>query len=167
LVQAGPTADVLTRPVSAEAARLLDIPNVFEGRVVAPPGAEPVSDGRFTLGWGPHRLRVDGAAPAGDALRWAVLPTNVILAHRDRDAEPVSGNALPAIVEEVVELGAQVVVWLIVEGISPSRLQMRLPERAVRRHRVAVGEAVTVFIRPEDVVAFPGADPTDGVRSAR
>jgi molybdate transport system ATP-binding protein len=167
LVQAGPTGDVLTRPVSAEAARLLDIPNVFDAQLAVGPGATPAithtplsasAPVRFVLQWGPHLLQVDGRPPAGHRTQWAVLPTNVLLAHRDRETQPGDANALPAIVEEVVELGAQAVVWLLVEGVGASRLQMRLPERAIRRHHVRGGESVTVFIRPEDVVTFPGAD---------
>jgi molybdate transport system ATP-binding protein len=146
LVQAGPTTEVLTRPRSAEAARLLDIPNVFEGVV-------DDATGTSLLRWGPHELTLppDVAFTAG-ATRWAVLPTNVVLEHRDREPQRPISNAIPVRVSDVLELGAEALVRLKPEGLGNTVLHMRLPDRAIRRHHVAAGESLRVFIRPEDVV---------------
>jgi molybdate transport system ATP-binding protein len=146
LVQAGGTTEVLTRPRSAEAARLLDIPNVFEAEIGAAPGG-----GRL-LRWGPHRLALDDAPPRDGAIRWAVLPTNVVLEHRDRPPPRAAANAVPVQVEDVLELGAEALVRLRPEGLADTVLHMRLPARAIRRHQVVAGESLRVFIRPEDVV---------------
>jgi molybdate transport system ATP-binding protein len=148
LVQAGPTTEVLTRPISAEAARLLDIPNVFDGVAQAASG-----DASPMLHWGPHCLCLPrGSAVEAGAMRWAVLPTNVVLEHRDREPPQPATNAVPVRVAEVLELGAEALVTLLPEGLSETTLHMRLPTRAIRRHQVAAGESLRVFIRPEDVV---------------
>jgi molybdate transport system ATP-binding protein len=158
LLQAGPMTDVLTRPDSEAAARLLDIPNVFEGRI------EPAADGTPRLCWGPHDLEVADPLPVEATLRWAVLPQNVLLVRPDKPRGSHLANFVPARVEEVVELGAESVVWLQPEGLAGIRLQMRLPTRAIRRYAVAAGAGVTVSLRPADVVLLRGGPSRDAGR---
>lgn len=159
LVQAGATGEVLTRPANEEAARLLDITNIFTAKIEAAPGQDAP-----LLRWGPHTLQIAGSMPAGGGgeLRWAVLPTNVILLRPDK---PLSGhleNPVPAIIEEVVELGSDATVWLQPQGLTGARLQMQLPVRAVRRHQLADGQEVTVCLRAGDIVPLgkPGTPGT-------
>ncbi len=152
LLQAGPTHEVLTRPRCEEAARLLDIANVFDGRV------EPGRDGAApTLTWGPHALTLAReGAPAPGALRWAVLANNVLLVRPDKSREGLV-NLVDATVDEVIELGSEALVWLSAAGMPSERLQMRLPVRAVRRYAVRRGAAVRVWLRAEDIVPLaPG-----------
>jgi len=155
LLQAGPTAEVLTRPCCEQAARLLDISNVFEAQ------AEGAPSGRtLLLRWGPHPLRALGHLPdrPGPALRWAVLPTNVQFARKDKLWGSHLENPVPAVVEEVIELGAEAVVWLQVQDVADGRLQMRLPTRAVRRYTVVPGAEVTVCLRAADIVLLGQGD---------
>jgi molybdate transport system ATP-binding protein len=146
LLQAGPTTEVLTRPHCEQAAQLLDIPNIFESHV------ETVPEGP-RLRWGPHILRAIGPLPVASEqrLRWAVLPSNVLLVRKDKPWGSHLENPIPAIVEEVIELGAEAVVWLRPQGLA-ERLQMRLPVRAVHRYAVAVGEEVTISLRTADII---------------
>jgi len=161
LLQAGSTTEVLTRPNSEAAARLLDVPNAFEGRI------EAAADGRgVVLHWGPYRLRVDGPPPAGTGpvLRWAVLPQNVLLVRPDKPRGSHLENAIPARVEEVMELGAEGVVWLRPQGLEDTGLQMRLPTRALQRYAVVAGTAVTVCLRSADIVLL-GNEPAQAAGS--
>ena len=157
LVQAGPTTEVLTRPRTERAARLLDIPNVFEAAVEAAP-----SGGMVPLRWGPHRLDAAALATAcpGPRVCWAVLPTNVLLARNDKPWGDHLENPIPATVMEVVELGADVVVWLQPRGVPDGRLQIRLPIRAVRRYAVARGAEVTVCLRAADIILLGDNEPS-------
>lgn len=148
-VQTGRTAQVLTHPCCEEAARLLDIPNVFEAQVEAAPSGRTL-----LLRWGPHMLRAAVTVPAGiDArLKFAVLPQNVLLARIDKPWGSHLENPVPAVVEEVIDLGGETLVWLQPEGLPKARLQMRLPERAVRRYAIAAGKQVIVCLRAGDVI---------------
>jgi molybdate transport system ATP-binding protein len=142
---------VLTRPRSEEAARLLDIPNVFEAQ------ARPGKTGRtMLLQWGPHALRVGDSLPggAGDTVRWAVLPANVLLQRPDKPWGSHLENPIPVEVEELIELGSEVLAWLRPKGIPQSRLQMRLPVRAVRRYAVSTGKPAMVCVRAADIILF-------------
>lgn len=144
-VQAGPTPEVLTRPANETAARLLDIPNVFEGRIDA--------DGH--LAWGPHSLRLPRAATvAPGARRFAVLPENILLVRPDKPWDGHLENPLPATVTEIMELGAEALVWLVPDGLPDARLQMRLPGRALARYRLAAGARVEVCLRGADIVVL-------------
>lgn len=106
------------------------------------------------LHWGPHTLRAAGALPPGidGALKFAVLPQNVLLVRSDKPWGSHLENPVPAVVEEMIALGGDVVVWLRPEGVPEARLQMRLPERAVRHYAVAAGKMVTVCLRAADVI---------------
>ncbi|HMW55602.1 MAG TPA: ABC transporter ATP-binding protein [Accumulibacter sp.] len=149
IVQSGATSEVLTRPTSEEAARLLDIPNIFTARV------DGTASGRnLRLRWGPHALRATGPLPAGieGDLRWAILPSNVLLVRPDKPWGSHLENPLLVIVEEVIEMGTEAVVRLQPQGLSEARLQMRLPVRAVHRYGIAVGREVTVSLRAGDIV---------------
>ena len=148
LLQSGPTTEVLSRPRCEQAARLLDIPNVFSGQL------EGHADGRWLLRWGAHVLRVAGLPddqPPG-ALRWAVLPSNVLLARPDKPWASHLENAVPALVQEVIELGGEAVVQVMPEGMFGVSVQLRLPTRAIRRYRVEPGRAITICLRSADIV---------------
>jgi len=141
VVQAGPTAEVLTRPASATAARLLDIPNLFSGRLEG--GA---------MRWGPHRLRLSGATyPEGDC-RFAVLPQNVLLVRPDRPLGTHLENLLDGQVREVMQMGTEALVWIEPAGLPERQIQMRLPVRALERYCVEKDAAVRISLRAADIV---------------
>ena len=150
-LQAGPASQVLTRPASTAAARLLDIPNVF------PAQAEAVKPGGpWRLHWGPHCLHTTAGPPVegreeGDCA-FAVLPQNVLLVRPDKPWDGSLENPIEALVVESMALGAECIVWLEPEGLPGTRLQMRLPARAVARYAVDAGKTVRVCLRAADVV---------------
>ena len=147
---------MLTRPSCVAAARLLDITNVFESPLQVAP-----SDDGIRLHWGPHCLQVAAATQVdpGPACQWAVLPQNVLLVRPDKPWGDRLENPVPATVDEVIELGAEVLVWLQPQGLPGAKLQMRLPTRAVRRYAVTAGAGVTVCLRPSDIVLL-GSGPS-------
>jgi molybdate transport system ATP-binding protein len=147
LLQAGATAEVLSRPCCEAAARLLDVPNVFDGTV-------ETAAGNPLLRWGPHVLRLaEGAAPSGP-LRWAILPGNVLLVRPDKPWDSHLENPVAARVTERIDLGGDALVWLAPAGLEAVRLQMRLPARALHRFSIAPGQDVTVCLRAADIVAL-------------
>jgi molybdate transport system ATP-binding protein len=81
-----------------------------------------------------------------------VLPQNVLLVRPDKPWNGHLENPIEALVVESMALGAECIVWLEPAGLPGTRLQMRLPARAVARHAVAAGKAVTVCLRAADIV---------------
>jgi molybdate transport system ATP-binding protein len=150
-VQSGPVSQVLTQPASEEAARVLDIPNVFEATIQS-----SLPENMLQLQWGPHSISASGpASPVSVGnLKFAVLPQNVFLVRPDTPSKDHIENPIPAVVEEVIVLGSEAHIWLVPNGLASCRLQMRLPERAVRRYAVSKGKEVIVSLRPSDVITF-------------
>ncbi|SDM89313.1 molybdate transport system ATP-binding protein [Geoalkalibacter ferrihydriticus] len=57
-------------------------------------------------------------------------------------------NPIPATIEEVITLGCEILVWPRPQGLPTTRLQMRLPEIAIRSYPLAPGSEATVCLRP-------------------
>lgn len=148
LLQAGPARDVLARPRSEAAARLLDMANIFDGRLDAPDGP------RAVLRWGPYALRVSRASAASGTVRWGIAPGNVLLVRPDKPWSGHLENPVAAMVAELIPLGAEALVWLAPEGLPDIRLQIRLPLRALTRYPLKPGHEVTVCLRGADVLVF-------------
>ncbi|HEY5674384.1 MAG TPA: ABC transporter ATP-binding protein [Malonomonas sp.] len=147
LLQAGETTKVLTRPRNEQAAQLLDIPNVFSASLEKTPA------GLAELRWGPHRLQIAATdrTPAG-RVKFAVLPQNILLVKTDKPWGSHLENPIPTQVQDVVALGGEVLVSLQVKGLNEVQLQMRLPERALRRYPITSGSEVTVCLRSSDII---------------
>jgi molybdate transport system ATP-binding protein len=145
-VQSGPTAEVLTRPASETAARLLDIPNVFSGSV------EAGEAGRRRLRWGPHALAIGRGETIAGACRFAILPHNVLLIRPDKPWSTQLENPVDATVADLLVLGSEALLWCEPAGLPGTRLQMRLPGRVLDRYRIDVGQAVQISVRAADIV---------------
>ena len=159
LLQAGPTREVLARPCCESAARLLDIPNIFEGRLASTgvPGSQ-------FLEWGPHRLKVDERFTAVGPVRWGIQPGNVLMVRDDKPWGDHLENPVACRIVEHVELGADLLVWLTPDGLPEETLQMRLPARALQRHPLQPGQKMTVCLRRNDLLLFRGDAPHAGRR---
>ena len=146
LLQAGPIREVLSAPNSEETARMLDMSNIFAGQIDAATGQDGV------LRWGPYVLR---ARPSrAGPVRWGIRTDNVLLVRPDKPWNEHLENPVRGIVEEIILLGADAMVWLAPEALPDARLQMRLPLRALARYPLESGQAVTVCLRCADLLLF-------------
>lgn len=145
VVQTGPTADVLTRPASETAARLLDIPNIFGGRLER-------QDDRTRLAWGPHRLSIGKHTCGEGVCRFAILPQNVLLVRLDKPWGSLLENPLAGTVVDSLVLGTEALLWIEPAGLPGERLQMRLPARALDRYTMTVGSKAQFSLRAADIV---------------
>jgi len=147
LLQAGATTTVLTQPCNEQAARLLDIPNIFSALL------EETTADHSLLRWGDHVLQVPVADQAvNSTIKFAVLPQNILLVKTDKPWGSHLENPLPTVVVEVVALGGEVLVWLKLKEGGDVQLVMRLPDRAMRRYPIAPGSEVTVCLRSSDII---------------
>lgn len=147
MIQAGPTAEVLTRPQSETAARLLDVPNIFGGEIVR-------HDDRSRLAWGPHCLAIGKDEATPGPCRFAILPQNVLLVRPDKPWGSHLENPLDGTVGDLLLLGSEAVVWIEPAGLAGARLQMRLPARALDRYRLRIGGAVQISLRAADLIVL-------------
>lgn len=149
VVQAGTPHEILARPATVEAARLVDLKNLFEGRIAA---HEP---GATWIDWAGRSLAVTPPRPdlaVGSAVAWAVPSTQVILHRGDAGAdEEKHGNLCDGVVAEVAALSEATSI-VVALGSDPGHgLAMTVPAHYARRTGLAAGTAVTIAIRPEGI----------------
>ncbi len=151
ILQHGPTHEVLTRPATVAAARLLDLPNVFDGAIVGTGEAR-------RLAWGPHRLEVpDGATFDGEGgIAWTILPTRVVLHRVDRPSRGEHENPVPARIADLVTLGDDVVARLEPAGLPEVRLTLKVSLHVAQRNVLAPGRDVTVSLLRDAIVPLQG-----------
>ena len=151
IVQHGATGDVLTRPTTVAAARLLDLPNLFHGTVER-------EDGVSRMHWGPHTLELPDATAvdAGARTAWTILPTKVLLHRVDRPSRGERENPVRATVADLVTLGDDVIARLVPEGLPDARLHLKVSLHVAQRNGLASGREVTVSLLAEAIVPLAG-----------
>ncbi|MCX7685058.1 MAG: ABC transporter ATP-binding protein [Acetobacteraceae bacterium] len=144
-------AALLAKPANAEVARLLDLRNLFRGRV------EAQEAGRTLLRWGGRLLEAAPAPafPPGAEVDWLVPGHAVLLHRRDRPSGGERENPVPAIVRDLLALGEEARVTLDVDDPDGGTLALSLPLHAARRNGLAPGEACTVSLLAEAIHLMP------------
>jgi molybdate transport system ATP-binding protein len=151
-LQSGTPEDILTRPASAQIARLVELNNVFGGTL------ESVNaDGSGTLCWRSHKFevaRTNGFA-AATRLSWVIPPEDVILHRRDRPSLGERENPIDGRVDDCLHLGDATRIVLALEGDTRARISFSVPTHVVRRNGVAAGEQVRVSLLASGIHLMP------------
>ena len=151
-LQSGTPDDILTRPASAQIARLVELNNVFGGTL------ERVNaDGSGILCWRSHKFevaRANGFAPA-TRLSWVIPPEDVILHRRDRPSLGERENPVEGRVDDCLHLGDATRIVLALEGDPRARISFSVPTHVVRRNGVASGETVRVSLLASGIHLMP------------
>lgn len=148
-LQTGTPREVLARPVSVEAARLVDLKNLYAATIVE----HREADGVTVMDWDGHRLVAPWRpefAP-GSAMAWAIPSTEVTLQRADRPAAESGPNILQGTVGELAMLSESTAIVVLVEGSAEHALSLTVPEHYTRRVGLRPGSAVTVALRPEGI----------------
>jgi molybdate transport system ATP-binding protein len=150
-LQTDTPARLLARPANAEVARLLDLRNLFRGRVEA---QEPQ---QTLLRWGERLLEAAPAPhfPPGTEVEWMIPASAVVLHRRDRPSAGERENPVHARVLDLLALGEEARVTLDVNDPDGGTLMLSLPLHAARRNGLAPGEACTVSLLAEALHLMP------------
>lgn len=152
-IQAGRPYEVLARPASVSAARLLGLRNLF-GAVVESQSAE----GGFTrIRWRGYLLeaRHNPAFPAGSAVTWVIPSARVLLHRRDRPSRGEHENPVRGTIRETVVLGDVTHATLLVDGDPSAPLQFSVPTHVADRNRLAHGGQAAVSLLAEAIHLMP------------
>ena len=152
-LQCGSPVEVMTRPASAEVARLLDLGNLFEG-VVREHRAER---NRTLIGWGDYQLEAVHAPrlKPGDPVNWVIAPEYVVLHRRDRPSQGERENPVSGVVQDCVSLGETTSVSIRIGGRIGEQLAMNIATHHARRNKLAPGESITVTLLGEGIHLMP------------
>jgi len=158
LVQSGAAQDVLARPESAEAARLLDFANIFRASVVSHD-----TDRRHTiLDW--HGLRLsapldDRFAP-GQRVDWVISHAEVLPA--DAGGRLASDNQVHTTVRDLVTLGDDLHLRLAPDGAPALTLHMKVSRHLAFHRHVFPASPLVVRLTPSAIVTMAAVDDGDG-----
>ncbi len=152
-LQSGPPRDVLARPDSMQVARLVDLRNVFEGRVHDHDAAAGVTriEWRGRLLEARHRPDL----PAGAAVSWVIPSAAVILHRRDRPSRGERENPVAGVVESLVPLGENASLDLRVDGPSGESIALSVPLHVAERNALSVGADARVSLRADAIHLMP------------
>lgn len=151
VVQTGTPHEILARPATIEAARLVDLKNLFEGRIES--HAEAVTQ----ITWAGGSLKVTPPRhdlPVAAPIAWAVPSTQLILHRDDIPADSADReNLVQGTVAEIAALSEATSIVVTIKGIGEPmpKLVMTVPAHFTRRTQLAPGVPVTVAIRPEGI----------------
>ncbi len=144
ILQHGAPNEVMHRPVDAEAARLVDIRNVFRGRVITVDRKRR----RCRLYWDAGDLEVPWQdwIQVGTTIDWCIPPAGLLLHSRLRPSRGVRENPVRGHIVEIVQFGGRAQVILAPVIAPQRRLHMDLPLHVAERNRLTVGESVGVSL---------------------
>jgi molybdate transport system ATP-binding protein len=152
-LQVGTPRDVMTRPVDALVARLVDLRNVFDATV----GAH--ESGRTLIDWHGVPLEVPPAQAfaAGERVDWTIPVSGVVLHRRDRPSRGEHENPVAGIVDECVTLGDDTTIGLRVPSAANAVLTLRVPAHVARRNGIEVGVRAGASLLADAIHLMPRA----------
>ena len=148
VVQQGRTRELLRRPSTVEAARLMNFANLAKAEWAA-------SDtSGITLRWGDVLLRAEAGPKSrpDDPIYWTIRTSDVFLVKDDHPNESSLGTILSAEVVEVIEMGSSALVSVIVAGSGGEILRLQLRPGALYRHNVSKGSKIRIALHAQAVV---------------
>jgi len=152
-LQSGTPQEVTTRPVSAEVARLLDIRNLFDGRVA---GHLP-ERGLTLVDWQGHRLEAAHAPgfAVGQPVTW-IIPDGFVVPHRrDRPSRGEHENPVHGTFETVLTAGPTTHLTFRNDGDAPHPLHFSVPAHVARRNGFSPGARGAVSLLAEGIHLMP------------
>lgn len=156
-LQDGPPAELMLRPASVLAARLVGLRNLFAGRLERPATDEKPG----LLLWRERLLEVASTSPypVGSDVAWLVPPGGVVLHRRDRPSRGEHENPVPGRIIEFLRLADQAVITMQIDDDPELPLGFTVPWHTAVRNSVGIGATITVSLLAEAIHLLP-ADQT-------
>jgi molybdate transport system ATP-binding protein len=155
VVQAAPKPELLSRPASADVARLFGVRNILAGRVVdATPTAIRLSWQGYTLTAGNSPSRAYLPAP-GAAVAFFVRPEYVRLVRKDRP-EREAPNRLEGRIVGETDMGTSTVLRFTVDGAEDEPLEIEVATLVYEMLGLAQDRRWAITIQPSAIQVLPG-----------
>lgn len=151
-LQTGTTFDVMQRPVSTEAARLVGESNIFKGVIAK----HHKRKGLTLITWADRTLEValnEDFTP-GQKVKWLVPMSEIILHRRNRPSRGERENPVDGEIGECIEVGDMTRVTLRVVG-EANPLQLLVPTHTARRNKLEEGGKARVSLLADGIHIMP------------
>ena len=157
ILQHGKPLDLLHRPATVEAARLVGQRNIFPARVVGHDAAR----GLTRLDWRERPLDVAHQpqwAPGTD-VAWLIPSSKIVLHAPKEPPREDSDNLVAGTVASHVVLGSTTITTIAFDGRETRTLQIDVPTLAAERNRLGVGQRVSLSLLASAIHLMPAARP--------
>ncbi len=148
VIQQGPTRELLRRPSTVEAARLMNFVNLAKAKWA---GSDASG---ITLRWGDVLLTAAEGPKSqpDDTIHWTIRTSDVFLVKDNHPNESNLGTILSAEVVEVIEMGSSALVSVIVNNSGGEVLRLQLRPGALHRHNLSKGLPVRIALHAQAIV---------------
>ncbi|MBM3521569.1 MAG: ABC transporter ATP-binding protein [Alphaproteobacteria bacterium] len=158
-IQLGTPDEITRRPASVDVARLIDMRNVFAGRVAG----HDASAGVTRLDWAGTSLeaaqRPDLAS--GTAVAWCIPTSDIVLHRRDRPSRGERENPVHGIVAQALRLGDTTLIALRPDAAPTALVYVSIPTHVAMRNALTPGAAIGVSLLAAGIHLMPH-DPAVG-----
>jgi len=143
--------ELFSHPASRLAARLLDMGNIFRGRL------SDDGRGRARLCW--HDFQLDVGSPPGvrpgKELDWVIPSSHILLHRRDHPSRGERENPVPGRVHDLLVLGDTARIDMRVPAADDAHLYFTIPSHVARRNGLETGCRITVSLLREGIHLMP------------
>ncbi len=147
-LQSGAPAAIMARPASLEVAKVVDLQNLFEGRIAGNEAGETV------IAWRGATIRAAPAAfPPGSAVAWTVAPASITL-HAGKIAE-TSANVVSGRIGEVAVLPGIARIVFRADDAPDAVFVFPRPPPGIGPDLPRPGDAATIAFAAEAVHVMP------------
>jgi molybdate transport system ATP-binding protein len=160
ILQQGRPLDVVNRPATPEAARLVGHRNIFPARVAGHRLDAPAT----LLDWRGRRIEAahQPSWSVGADVSWLIPPSKVVLHRRDRPSRGEAENPVAGSIASFVALGDTTIATIALDGDEPRRLTLHVPRHAAERNGLATGVRIGVSLLAEAIHIMPAQRPRHG-----
>ena len=151
LLQDGTPTEILSKPANALVARLVDLGNLFSGKIIR---HDPANNLTY-LGWGSLELecRLRTEYPPGTVVDWVIPPESIILHRRDRPSRGERENPVHGIIEQSIPLGENTSIVMNLD--DEAMLSFSIPTHTARRNNLHEGVEINVSLLAEAIHLMP------------
>jgi molybdate transport system ATP-binding protein len=153
ILQQGNPLELLQRPATVEAARLVGQRNIFPARVV-----EHRSNPDLTiLDWRGRRIEATHQPQwqPGSDVAWLIPASKVVLHRRDRPSRGEAENPVTGSIAVHVALGDTTISTVTLDGNETRTLTFQVPTHIAERNRLAPGEPVALSLLTQAIHVMP------------
>lgn len=157
IFQTGEPLDVLQRPATVEAARLVGQRNIFPGRVLS----QDADKGVTVIEWRGHSLEAayQPSWQPGANIAWLIPPSKLVLHRKDRPSRGEAENAITGRITNFVALGDNVISTVELDGAETRTLTFHVPRHVAERNELGPGKKIGLSILADAIHLMPAAIP--------
>ena len=155
ILQQGAPIELVQRPATVEAARLIGLRNIFPAKIIGHDVARAVT----LLDWRGRQLEAAHQPQwqPGAEVSWLIPPSKVVLHRRDRPSRGEAENPVSGTIVNYLALGDTTVSVVQLDGAEHRTLSVHVARHAAERNRLDCGEAVGLSLLASAIHIMPAA----------